>query len=214
MKWICALLLLLCSVTTASATEATESLDSLPFIDSAYIRFVNISREKTEIYGGGLSAKPLEIAAVTDYFKVKQGNQIFTHGAKTSDMTIEVGHYYTAAISDEKVVMVTDAVLEDTAKAMLYFYNFSGQDALTLYAPKYKTPIFEAIQSGTGTSREINPLTLNLGVKQAEQDIAALDPIMLKRTEGQSIFVIGTGTLPKVVVVKNAISADDAAQNH
>jgi alginate O-acetyltransferase complex protein AlgF len=197
---------LLMSTTGALAANDQELYDPKPPADAAFVRFVNIAAKETEVSGGGLSAKKVAPATASNFFIVKQGKQTFSYSSKSNETMIEAGKYYTVALGEDKVMVVEDAILSNPAKSMLYFYNFSANEALTLFAPKQKTAIFSDIKTGTGTSREINPLALELSVKQGEKDLTTVPALTLKRRMGHSIFVIGDAANPKVIVVENAVS--------
>jgi hypothetical protein len=190
---------------SAQAANDQELYDPKPPADAAFVRFVNLEASTLTISGGGVAEKPVATHSASDFFVVKQGKQTFSYGSKSTDLDIEAGKYYTIAFADAKVTVVKDGVLSNPAKSMLYFYNFSGKEGLSLFAPKQKVAIFKDVKTDAGTSREINPLALELSVMQDGKDLAMLAPITLQRRTGYSIIVFADTTTVKAVVVENMV---------
>ena len=200
-----ALCLMIMNMVSAHAAGDQELYDPKPPADAALVRFINMEKDTLDISGGGIASKKVAPDSASDFFVVSQGKQTFAYSGKTADMTIESGKYYTVALSDVKVTVVKDGILDHPDKAMIYFYNFTKIEGLKLFAPKQNVVIFDNVKTEAGTSREINPLALELSIRQGDKDLATLAPITLKSRTGYSIIAFGQGEGVKAVVVENAV---------
>lgn len=206
MKLFYSLFVILFSASASFAANDQELYDPKPPADAAFVRFVNGTTADVVLSGSSIAAQDIIAHGNSDFFVVKQGEQNFTIGDTTETVTIESGKYYTIAATDNGIATIDDAILDNPAKSILYFYNLSSKEAVTLFAPKHKTAIFDAVAKGTGTSRDVNPLTLNLVVNEGDAELVALAPIALKRRTGHSVFVMNDGEAVKAVIIENAIS--------
>ncbi len=204
-KLFYAFCMVMMNMVSAHAAGDQGLYDPKPPADAAFVRFINLESATLDISGGGIASKKVASDSASDFFVVSQGKQTFAYGSKSADMTIEAGKYYTVALSDTKVTVVNDGILVHPAKSMLYFYNFSGQEALTLFAPKQNVVIFKEVKTEAGTSREINPLALELSVRQGDKDLATLAPLSLTPRTGYSIIAFPDGKGVKAVVVENVV---------
>lgn len=204
-RFISALFLFALSISHVYAATDQELYDPKPPADAAFVRFINLEKTALDVSGGGIAQKKVAPSSSSDFFVVTQGKQNFAYGSKSTDIEIEAGKYYTIALSDAKTTVVKDGILSSPAKSMLYFYNFSTEEDLSLFAPKQNVEIFKAVNTDAGTSREINPLELELSVRQNGKDIAMLAPITLKRRTGYSIIAFPAEEGIKAVVVENSV---------
>ncbi len=206
MAYFYSLFFIILSASNVFAANDQELYDPKPPADAAFVRFVNATTDVAPLSGAGVKSQDVAPHSNTDFFVVTKGEHGFTVGENTEKLTIESGKYYTIAITADGLSTVDDTILDNPAKSILYFYNFSSKPELTLFAPKHKTAIFDKVANGTGTSRAVNPLTLNLTVNEGDAEVIALDPIALKRRTGHSVFIVDDSGTIKAVIVENAIS--------
>lgn len=193
-----------------SATAGEEALYApVPPADSAFVRTVNAGDDSVPPVRLDGSAFPAgEQKAVSDYAVIKQGEHVLTIGEENQPITIDAGQYYTVVVlKDGAVKILKDALIENPAKATIYFYNLSDAAAATLEVPSYKATIFENIAVGEGASREINAVSgFSLAVKADGKDAGKIDGIELKRQQGISVFLTGTEGQYKVFAVTNKVA--------
>lgn len=209
MKTLFAFFLALFMIPLAALAAGEEELYApVPPADSAFVRAVNLTGDAgLAVQLGGLPFPAGMIDSVSDYAVIKQGEHKLSYGDKSQAVTIEAGNYYTLVVAKEgDAKVLEDALIENPAKAVIYFYNLSDAAAASLLAPSHNATIFEGIASGASTSREINAATLDLAVKADGADIAGLEQIKLQRQAGVSIFLTGAKNDYKAFAVFNKVS--------
>lgn len=192
---------------TASAGE--EALYApVPPSDSAFVRAVNATGDaalSATLDGAKFPAGVQE--SVSDYAVIKQGDHALKVGASDQALKIEAGQYYTIVVLKGGVAkVIKDALIENPAKAMIYFYNLSDAAAATLEAPSHNATIFENIAAGEGKSREINAVAFSLSVKADAAEAGKVDNLELKRQQGNSVFLTGEKGQYKVFAVTNKVA--------
>ncbi len=206
MKKLLTALALLCVPFTAMAGEE-DLYAPVPPADSAFVRTVNLTVDDgLAIQLDGAAFPAGEIASVSNYAVIKQGEKNLTAGEHKQPLTIEAKQYYTIAVSKDDAKLLKDAPIENPAKAMIYFYNLSDAADATLDAPSHKATIFEKVAAGTNASRDINATTIDLTVKADGAEVAKLEKIELVRQAGVSIFLTGVKGEYKAFSVVNKVA--------
>lgn len=202
---ILALMLFIPSLATAGEEELYKPL---PPADSAFVRFVNLTDMKADAAKiDDVSILPGKQVPVSDYGIVKQGERTFRLGEKSQPVTVKAGQYYTIVVPAEgDIKIIQDALIENPAKAVIYFYNLSDAAEGSLIAPAHKTKIFEKVGSMESDSREINAVTFNLQVKAGNSEAGTIEEVNLKRQEGTSIFLTGASGAYNSFSVQNAVA--------
>lgn len=198
---------LLLSVTSAHAND-DELYDPAPPADSAFVRVVNAATSivKAPSMVGSYNYGDIEYPKISDYNIVKQGEYVVTIGDISQKITIEAGAYYTLALTNDlKLVQIKDELLENPAKARVYFYNFSDSPNGALVAVDHNKAIFENIASGAGESREINALKLNVQTKAGDTLIGDYKDVQLKRRVGTSFLISGKAGDYKSIMLENEV---------
>jgi alginate O-acetyltransferase complex protein AlgF len=181
----------------------------VPPADSAFVRVVNVTGDSAltlQIDGASLPAGAH--SEVSDYIIIKQGERALSFGDKKQTITIEARQYYSLAITakDTDAKIIKDALIENPAKAMVYFYNFSDAPAASLSVPSHNATVFEDIAPLGNSSRAINAATIDFTVKSGSNDVATLEKIALRRQVGTSIFLTGTAGNYKAFAIENKVS--------
>lgn len=202
------ILTLLIFIPALAMADEKELYKPLPPADSAFVRFVNLTDTKADAAKiGDVTIAPGEKTPVSDYSVVKKGKRTFYLGEKTSPVSVEAGQYYTVVVpADGSITVIQDALIENPAKAVIYFYNLSDSEEGTLVAPTHKTNIFEKVGSMKSESREINAVTFNLQAKAGKDDAGTIEGVNLKRQEGTSVFLTGKKGSYKSFSVQNAVA--------
>lgn len=195
-RLILTLMMLILPVSAAHAVD--EALyDPAPPADSAFVRLINASGEKT-VSGliGSITFK--EVADVSPYMVLKAGKYDLSVGKAKQSVEVKAGTSYTFAYSKdgdkEALASFEDAAMDDPSKAMIYFYNLSDKEA-NLRAPNFNTDIVSKVAAGTSQSKALNALTVDVALTVDNNDVKTFPGIELKRRNGYS-FVL-TGKAPK-----------------
>ena len=179
----------------------------LPPADSAFVRVVNLtSTPEAKITIDEAAIPAGNENAVSEYVVIKEGARSLNFNEKKDPVTIEAGQYYTIAVlSDGSVKTFKDVLIEDPAKAVIYFYNFSDAAEATLMAPSHNTAIFEKVAADDSKSREINAVTFGLKATVKGVDAGSVDEVELKRGWGTSLFLTGAEGNYKLFSVQNTV---------
>lgn len=157
------------------------------------MRMINAAEgESSDSHFGPARFQPISYPGFSDYQVVKAGTHALQAGSVHETFTILPGKYYSIALMNGgKAALVEDALLTNPTKSQLYFYNLSDLDSASVYAPEHGLSVLENISQGSGKSRDINAITLDLQIKAAENVLQDFKQIILKRRVGHSLMLAG-----------------------
>lgn len=195
----------------ASAASAMDEglYEPAPPANSAFVRVIHANPKASSIAAtlGGKGFGKLTYPAISKYVAITAGDQTFEATRISEKIMVEAGQYYTlAVVKDNAVKVIDDAVIGNPAKARLYFYNLSDVVDATLFAPKQKAAIISKQEANSGTSREINALTLPLQILAEGKLVKQFDGVQLKRRMGTTAALFGSKGAYKALVSENAVA--------
>ena len=156
---------------------------------SAFVRIFNAT--PASITGGSIGGEPVETLdqyEASSYTFLPAGEHSISTGAESVTESLEAGRYYTATLDSGGLSLHALETPEDDLKALVVFYNLTGNDALQLKTADGSATIAEA-SGGDFATREVNPLRVSMAVYAGDQMLADTDPVNLARGRAFSLFV-------------------------
>ncbi|MFO1242234.1 MAG: alginate O-acetyltransferase AlgF [Rickettsiales bacterium] len=195
-----------------SAADDTALYDPTPPADSAFVRIINTTATAVDATIGSASYTSVAAPGISPYRVIPQGEQEAKAGDVSKKVSIEAGKYYSVAITEKdgkkELVTLEDAVIKNPAKAMIYFYNFSDSATASLNAVKQKADIVSGVKAGESASREVNALTIDVAVNDAEgKEVKAFPGVELKRRTGVNFLLTGSGSNRQATMTVSDIAA-------
>ena len=120
-------------------------------------------------------------------------------------MDVQPGSFTTVATTADGGTLVADDYLTfSPAKADLAVYNLSDLGAVDFFVPAAQANAVANLPSGEGFVQAINaPLTLDFSVVSDGAVVASVSAVELRRGEGVTIFVTGSGGSYSAVAAPN-----------
>lgn len=198
-------------VNPAQAADDTALYDPAPPADSAFVRIINATGATVDATVGGASYSGVTAPGISSYRIIPQGEQEVKIGDFSEKLNIAAGKYYSLALTEKdgkkELTPLDDAIIKNPAKAMVYFYNLSDAPTSSLHAVKQKADIIADVKPGTSGSREVNALTIDVGVNAEGKEIKSFPGVELKRRTGVSFLLSGTGTGKQALMAASDIAA-------
>lgn len=203
---------LLFSLQTARAADDAALYDPAPPADSAFVRVINAEGGAVNVTLGANSFSNVAYPAISPYQIVPQGSHSAKLGDDATELTIAAGKYYSIAVVEKDgkkhIIQIEDPQIKNPAKALITFYNLSDAPTAALYAATQKADIFPAVKTGEKASREVNALTIDVSVKDAEgKDVKSFKGVELKRKSGVNFLLAGKGAARKAVMAASEVAA-------
>ncbi|MEM8631922.1 MAG: alginate O-acetyltransferase AlgF [Pseudomonadota bacterium] len=132
---------------------------------------------------------------VTPYINVDPGQVGVSSDGQTVDVSIAQRSYYTVVVgADGAVSTLSDEITSSPAKADLMFYNLSDIETADLFVPQAKANALTGVEAGSAQSVALKaPLTLDFEVQAEGETIATIPAVELRRREGVTLVVLGSG---------------------
>ena len=213
MRFLTILAALLFSLQTAHAADDAALYDPAPPADSAFVRVINAAEGgPVDVSLGANSFSKVAFPGISAYQIVPQGAHSAKLGGDETDLTITAGKYYSLAVVEKdgkkEIVQIEDPQIKNPAKALITFYNLSDAPAAALYAAAQKADIFPAVKTGDKASREVNALTIDVAVKDAEgKEVSSFKGIELKRKSGVNFLLAGNGAAKKAIMAASEVAS-------
>lgn len=166
---------------------------------SAFVRLLNTDDEVVNATVADVKTKNIGAMEASDFSYLPAGGYLAKVGSQSLSVKLEAGHYYTLVnLSDSAPRLVDEAGFKDRRKSMMRLHNLTNH-VLSVKTMDGKTEVIGAVAPSGQGEREINPVKVQLALFENEHRLAEAKPILLKRGEVSSLFVIGK--LDKVIPV-------------
>lgn len=185
------LMLILCLGFVAQAQEGLYGPQTPQ--DTAFVRFVHAATSVPEATFSiaGVPFATTEYTHVTPYDLLAEGTHTISVDELTTELTTDVGGFYTVVLMPEDLLVITDTPLEDPAKARLFLYNLSTLDTIDLQTADGDTEVLTGVAAGSSSSIEVNPADVTLAVFHQGEVLQELSDLQLERGAAYGIFVMG-----------------------
>lgn len=175
---------------------------------AAFIRVVNAdasgSLAQAEI--GGKVIKEVEPLAASPYIYLPAGTYQLEVAGHSTPVQMAKNEFYTVVVLDSgKTKVLEDVAFDNPRKALLSFYNLTGEGGVSLRTADGKVTVIESVDSLNVDNREINAVQIMLGAFQSGDPLAKTPQISLQRGKVFSVFAIDVGGSPRLVVAENRV---------
>lgn len=188
-------LLMILGLAFVTPTYSMANMDSglydpLPPEGSAFVRFVNAAGEKgsEQTSANGKGYVYLEHKETSPYFVMEEKETELGFGAMKSNFTPAAGKFYTVVWRDD-LNIIEDDQNDNRAKSQILFYNLSNHDKLSLKTKDGKVAIVKDVVKGAVSSRQINPVKVDLAVYKGDEKIMDLDSLSMERGMAYGAFI-------------------------
>lgn len=206
--YFAAIMLLLCAP-FAQANEQ-DLYEAAPPADAGFVRLINATMDGAQTLQVGNVKLEAGAKNISAYHVLKNGKYSAVAGELSAEIELAAGEYMTLIMQDNAGALairpVKDKAIKSPSKAMIYFYNLSDSSEVVLHAANHKVDIFSAVEAGSETSREINPLEIDVAIKHGEKVIGSFDGTNLKRRRGVSFVLAGSGDAMTAFHTENSIA--------
>lgn len=202
-RHLLSLMLILCLGLFAQAQEGLYGPQTPQ--DTAFVRFVHAATDIPEatFTVAGVPYATTAYLDVTPYDMLAEGSHTIRVNDLTTDITTEIGGFYTVVLMPEELRVITDTPLEDLAKARIFLYNLSALDTLDLRTADGETDVLTDVAAGSSSSIEVNPADVTLAVFHQGEGVQELSGLQLERGAAHGVFVMGDAD---ALVVHHAVA--------
>jgi alginate O-acetyltransferase complex protein AlgF len=194
-KRVVALLtLLVLACTPVQQTLAEGALyDPVPPAGAAFVRLYHSGARQLPVNVPGKSLQSVAAYRVTPYFVLKSGQHQLHFGELVVNLEVSEGVFYTLIHRGGEVIVLTDQVSDNPAKATIALYNVDVPGEISLRTEDRRIPVIMNIATRSNGYREINAVRVSLSVFTANDRRADLGEVVLQRGRGYSVFVVDSG---------------------
>lgn len=158
---------------------------------SAFVRLLNTGSEPVSATIAGVTLKNVPSLESSPFSFLPAGNYTSKLGSQSLPVKLEADHYYTLVnLSDGTLRLVDEAGFKDRRKSLMRLHNLTDR-RLSVKTADGKTEVIGAVAPSAQGEREINPVKIQLALFEDERRLAEAKPVLLKRGEVSSLFVIG-----------------------
>ncbi len=204
-----ALVFLLSSFASFSAHAGEDALYAAEAPDGAtFIRVVNadVSGTIPQAEIGNKAIKDIAPMDASPYIYLPEGSYELSVGDQSAPITMKKDRFYTAVVLDSgELEIISDKTFKNPRKALVSFYNLTGDDGLSLKTADGKVAVVDSVDQVSVGNREINAVKISLGAFADGQSMAKTPPVSLQRGKVFSFFVIDAGGSPRLVVAENRV---------
>ena len=174
--------------------------------NSAFVRV--IAAPKTTALVETTSFQSLD-TGISPYVVIAEPGEIkVTAGTEEATVTVEPGVWMTYLVApDGTGTLLKDEIKASPAQADIAFYNLSDLEAVDLYVPAAKAKAVSGVAPGTAGSVALKaPLSLDFEARDGETVLASVSGVELKRRDGVTFVLRGTGGTYELIAVPNAVA--------
>ncbi len=179
-----------------------------PPADAAFVRIINVSQDTLALTIGDMPYGDLAFTETSPYRVVIQGDRAIQAGLLSQEFSVEVGKFYTVAVTPDSITILEDKANENRAKALLSVYNLSDIETVDLKTADGATDVILGVAKGSESSIEVNGISVALGVFSNGQALHTFDEVSLERGAAYSTIVLGTADRPTVIWVQSETTTE------
>lgn len=158
---------------------------------SAFVRLLNAGNEPVSAAIAGVTIKSVPSMESSSFSFLPAGSYTTKLGSQSLPVKLEADHYYTLVnLSDGAPRLVDEAGFKDRRKSLMRLHNLTDRQ-LSVKTTDGKTEVISSVAPSAQGEREINPVKIQLALFEDERRLAEARPVLLKRGEVSSLFVIG-----------------------
>jgi hypothetical protein len=197
----------LCLLTTGIAIAQDAGLyDDIASPDASFVRVIVPPNGIAMVQTTSFSALD---TGLSPYVVVdKPGEVQISAGVDETKATVEAGKFYTYVVgTDGKGNLLTDNITRSPGQADVSFYNLSDVAAVDVYVPAAKAVALAGVAAGAGDAVALKaPLIVDFELRDGDKVLATVAAVDLKRREGVTIVLRGTGGTYTAFAAANALA--------
>lgn len=176
---------------------------------AAFVRLVHAapSLAPFEATVGAIRYAALSYAETSPYRPFSEDVYFVQAAGFEAPMAALADHFYTVAVTDDGLVIITDDVLDDPARALLALCNLSPLDRIDLLTADHRTEVIVDVAPQTCASVAVNAIEVPLAVF-GNGGILETVTLQLRRGEAYTLFVLGEAQAVTVSPVQATLAAD------
>ncbi len=157
--------------------------------DEALVRVVNTSSKpiKVDFLSAGKQLKRVGPLAISPYIRIKQGELKVSTAAAGTTLPVTARQLYTLVYVGNEFKVINDKSLNKKNKSLVNFYNLTPDVVLTLSTANGKAKIVPDVKPLSSGNRELNGVTVEMGIFQGENLTQKLEKAKLKKGESYDI---------------------------
>ncbi|MDX1456348.1 MAG: alginate O-acetyltransferase AlgF [Marinobacter sp.] len=200
---------LFCVLIPVAAQAGEDALYAAEAPDgAAFIRVVNADASGSipEASIGGKVIEDIDPLETSPYIYLPEGTYALTVQGQSASVNMRKDSFYTAVVLDSgELQILEDATFDNPRKALVSFYNLTGNGDVALKTADGKVAIVESVGPLATANRELNAVKVALGAFSSGQALAKSAPVDLQRGKVFSFFVIDVGGSPRLLVSENRV---------
>jgi Alginate O-acetyl transferase AlgF len=200
-------ILALCLTTTAAFAQDAGLYDDIASPDASFVRVIAPPNGVAMVQNTAFDALD---TGLSPYVVVDEPGEVqISAGTSETTATVEAGKFYTYIVGEGGAgELVTDEITRSPGQADVAFYNLSDVPSVDLYVPAAKAVAIEDVAAGKSGAVALKaPLNVDFELRDGETVLATVAAVDLKRREGVTIVLRGTGGTYTAFSAANALAA-------
>jgi Alginate O-acetyl transferase AlgF len=201
------IILALCLTTTTAALAQDAGLyDDIASPDASFVRVIVPPNGVAMVQTTSFDALD---TGLSPYVVVDQPGEVqISAGVDETTATVEAGKFYTYIVGEGGAgELMTDKITRSPGQADVAFYNLSDVPTVDLYVPAAKAVAIPGVAAGKGDAVALKaPLSIDFELRDGDKVLATVAAVDLKRREGVTIVLRGTGGTYTAFSAANALA--------
>jgi Alginate O-acetyl transferase AlgF len=200
------IILAMCLTTTAALAQDAGLYDDIASPDASFVRVIVPPNGVAMVQTTSFDALD---TGLSPYVVVDEPGEVqISAGVDETTATVEAGKFYTYIVGESGAgELVTDDITRSPSQADVAFYNLSDVAAVDLYVPAAKAVAIEGVAPGKGDAVALKaPLNIDFELRDGDTVLATVAAVDLKRREGVTIVLRGTGGTYTAFSAANALA--------
>jgi Alginate O-acetyl transferase AlgF len=200
------IILALCLTTTAALAQDAGLYDDIASPDASFVRVIVPPNGVAMVQTTSFDALD---TGLSPYVVIDEPGEVqISAGVDETTATVEAGKFYTYIVGETGTgALLTDTITRSPGQADVTFYNLSDVPMVDLYVPAAKAVAIKAVAAGKGDAVALKaPLNIDFELRDGDKVLATVAAVDLKRREGVTIVLRGTGGTYAAFSAANALA--------
>ncbi len=164
---------------------------------SAFVRILNgTAAQSPSGFIGGTSQSALPAFTAGQFVFLPPGEYPIQVGNRKETFKLEADRFYSIAYLSDSMKSFQLEGFKSQLKAMVVMMNLFSDKTLSLKTADGKVTVLDSVAPFKAAQREINPLSVSLGLFDGDRKIAEVPPVTFERGKASSLIVGGTSAVP------------------
>lgn len=205
-----ALTILLAAHVPVALADANEALyEAVAPPDASFVRLINMGASPTSLSIRGFEKQHLVgTGQVGTYVFLDAGSHTVTVDDQPITLELDKREAVTLVFDGGQPRVVEDQVPSNAQKALIGFYNLTGETA-ALKTADGKVTVIDAVAPGSVGFREVNEVRIGFAAFAGEQALAAYEPSLLRKGRSYSYVIMNTADSPRAYVTANEVQGPE-----